>query len=149
MAEEQVGTILAIAVRTVKDGPMREIQRAEAAVDGGLAGDLASSPERGITFIAAGQWREATTLLKVDLPWHTRRANVLIEAGSLAHLIGKTVVLGEVRVAIKDETRPCGLMDQLHAGLKDALKPERRGGVHGQVLAGGAFSVGDAVMLAD
>lgn len=149
MAEEHVGTILAIAVRTVEDGPMREIQRAEATLDGGIKGDLASSPERGITFISAAQWRDAVRLLDTDLPWHTRRANVLIDADSLAHLIGKTVVFGRVRVAIKDETRPCGLMDQLHAGLKDALKPDCRAGVHGQVLAGGAFSVGDAVTLAD
>ena len=43
------------------------------------------------------------------------------------------------------ETQPCELMDRLHAGLWDALKPNCRAGVYGKVLTGGEFKVGDRV----
>jgi hypothetical protein len=36
-------------------------------------------------------------------------------------------------------------MDQQHQGLKEALKPDCRAGVHGQVISGGTVHVGDAV----
>ncbi|MFH1111309.1 MAG: hypothetical protein V1790_19250 [Planctomycetota bacterium] len=39
------------------------------------------------------------------------------------------------------------LMDQQHAGLRQALVPDCRGGVYGQVLAGGAVCIGDHVTL--
>jgi len=38
-------------------------------------------------------------------------------------------------------------MDQQHAGLRQALVPDCRGGVYGQVLTGGTILVGDAVTL--
>ncbi len=146
MSERVVGTIGAIAVRTAEDGPMREIDRAVATPDGGLDGDIAVSPDRGVTLISAVQWREVTAELKADLPWHTRRANVLVECARLGDLIGRTVQLGDVQVAIIAETKPCGIMDRLHPGLLQSLVPDCRGGVYGRVLTGGTFQTGDRLL---
>ena len=126
---------------------MREIDLAVAKIGGGIDGDLECTPDRGITFLASQQWRQVVRELGTDLPWHTRRANVLVDAPTLSGWIGKTVRIGEVQVAIKSETHPCGLMDRLHAGLKDALRPECRGGVYGRVTRGGSFRVGDEISL--
>ncbi len=148
MASEPIGRILAIALRTENHAPMRLIDAASASVDGGLAGDRQVSVERGITLISAAQWRETTTLLNTpELPWHTRRANLLIDAPRLDSWIGKTVRIGEVTLQICGETRPCGLMDEFQPGLRAALKPECRGGVHGRVLEAGTIRVGDAITL--
>ena len=127
MDNSPASRVAAIAVRTAVDGPMREIQRAVAAVDGGVDGDLDCAPDRGITFISSQQWLQVVRELGAELPWHTRRANVLVDAPELAYWIGKTIRVGGVEVAVKAETKPCGLMDQLHRGLKDALVPECRG----------------------
>ena len=143
MPERVVGTIGAIAVRTAEGGPMREIDRAVATRDGGLNGDIDVSPDRGVTFISAVQWREVAAELKTDLPWHTRRANVLVECAGLGDLIGRSVQLGDVQVAILAETKPCGIMDRLHPGLLKSLLPDCRGGVYGRVLTGGTFQTGD------
>ncbi|MEK6643350.1 MAG: MOSC domain-containing protein [Planctomycetota bacterium] len=143
MNTDLVGKVLSIAVRPDKRATLKEIPVANAVADGGIDGDHAVAPTRGITFISAKQWNDTLGELGADLPWHTRRANVLIDAPSLGHWIGKTIRVGEVEVEILDETRPCQLMDQLHNGLRAALKPDCRGGVLGRVSKSGSFRVGD------
>lgn len=147
MNEPEQPRVVAIAVRTVKNGPMREVVSAEAVEDGGLVGDLPVTEDRGITLIDRRQWQETIDELGADLPWHTRRANVLCEGLEMASLIGKTVHLGAIELEIVEETQPCQLMDQLHLGLREALKPDCRGGVHGRVVKGGTFSVGDSITV--
>jgi len=142
--------VAGIALRTAEGGPMREVKEAAAEVDGGLVGDMPKKkPRRGVTFLSASQWRDVTRELDAELPWHTRRANVLIEGcDSLASLIGKRIQIGEtLTVQIHDETNPCGMMEDLHRGLMKTLVPDCRGGVFGQVLTAGPVRVGDAVRV--
>lgn len=142
-----VGHVLAIAIKTAEGGPMHETRAAEAEKDGGLVGGVKPTPKRGLTFLASGAWKRICGELKIDIPWHTRRANVLIEAENIGNLIGKTIQFGHVIVDVLAETRPCDLMDQLQPGLKAALVPDVRAGVYGRVVSGGDFHVGDAVMM--
>jgi MOSC domain-containing protein YiiM len=142
-----IGAVLALALRTAVNGPMQEVREAVAAADGGLAGDLRSSPERGVTLISAPQWKQVCEELGVSLPWHTRRANVLLDLDRLELLAGRRLRIGQVELEVLSETKPCGLMDQQHAGLRNALRPEWRGGVCCRVLTGGVLRVGDAVEL--
>jgi len=105
--------VLAIALTPATSADMQEVESAVAEVDGGLVGSVRPTPERGVTFLAAAQWDAAMRELDRDLPWHTRRANVLVEADSLADLIGREVTVGAARLRITGETVPCGLMDKL------------------------------------
>ena len=155
-AEGQTGSpikVAGIALRTAEGGPMREAGEANAEVDGGLIGDVPKKErKRGITFLSAGQWREVTGELgAAELPWHTRRANVLLDGcGSLADLIGKRIKIGNgIELEIGGETLPCGLMDQLHSGLKNTLVPDCRAGVYGRVLTDGTIRIGDQVEILD
>lgn len=145
MAESAQGKVCAIAVRTEKLGPMREIGRASVVLGGGVEGDIEVKPRRGVTLIAKEQWERAMRELNADLPWHTRRANVLVEGLDLSTLIGRTVRIGTAEVLVHGETKPCALMDALHEGLKDALTPDMRAGVHAEVIFAGEFAVGDAI----
>lgn len=87
--------------------------------------------------------------LRIDLPWHTRRANLLIDTDTLAMLIGRTIHIGPVRVTVHAETKPCDEMDHYHPGLRQALVADCRGGVYGQIESDGQISVGDMVTIAD
>ncbi len=147
MAQRIVGTIEAIAVRTVKNGPMKELSRVEARADGGVDGDLPSALDRGITLLSADQWERVTRDLDRDLPWHTRRANVLVSGPGLGRLIGQEIQVGAVGVAVTGETKPCKLMDQLCPGLRAALTPECRGGVLGRITQSGTLAIGDDIVL--
>jgi MOSC domain-containing protein YiiM len=147
-----IGRVVDLAVRTrrpeVKVGPMQRVERVTAEVGAGLREDVVcTDPRRGLTLISAAQWAEVVRELAAELPWHTRRANVLIDAPDLSPLIGKTVRLGAVRLKVHDETRPCSLMDRLHQGLRAVLKPDCRAGVHGEVLIGGEIRVGDELVV--
>ena len=143
--QSSIGKVLAIAVRSVHRGPMIEVDQVQAYPGDCLAGDHGSSTQRGITLLASGQWQQVNQLLGVDLPWHTRRANLLIGVDTLAHLIGKRVRIGEIRVDIKAETKPCGEMDHWQPGLRDILSTECRGGVYGQIIDSGTIHVDDRV----
>ncbi len=145
----QQGTIKAIAIRTVKMGPMREIDRAEVVEGGGITEDIKVSPKRGVSFISAEQWDEVTQELGADLPWHTRRANVLVSGMNLKALHDKRIKVGSAVVHILDETTPCELMDELHQGLRAALTPDWRGGVLGRVEQAGEFKPGDLIETMD
>ena len=141
------GKILAIAVRTARLGPMKEVSEAKAVVDEGILGDRKVHPDRGVTLLSLESWEAVQKDLGVELPWYTRRANVLVEGLDLGQTIGGTLALGAVRLEIKGETDPCQAMELFRAGLQAALVPDRRGGVHGRVAQGGFFRPGDPVVL--
>jgi MOSC domain-containing protein YiiM len=147
--ELAIGWVAGIAVRTRRHGAMREVESATAHAGHGIEGDLSVSASRGITLIADERWRETLDQLHTELPWYTRRANVLTVGVPLADLIGRRVRVGEIELHLLGETHPCQLMDEQYPGLMQALKPNIRAGVHGRVLVGGTFRVGDGVTVLD
>jgi len=139
------GKIVAIAIRTEKNGPMRELERATGVQNQGLAEDLPCSTERGLSLLSQHQWETVQTEMGKQLPWHTRRANVLVDAGTLEPLLGKRLRIGQLEMEVLDETTPCGLMDKIEPGLRKTLSPEFRGGVLGRICVGGEIKVGDQI----
>lgn len=135
--------VLALALRTSVRGPMHEVEVASAEPNGGLQGDHGTSARRGITFLAKEDWEAACRAVGADLPWHARRANVLVEGRGLLGLVGREVRVGELRIRVEGETCPCARMDERRSGLRAALEPEGRGGVYGRVLEGGTLRIGD------
>lgn len=147
MSEAFEGTITAIALKPKKGGPMQLVDAAMVYEDG-LEGNI--SQERHITLLSREQWDTAQRELGGEMPWETRRANVLVEGiASFNEVIGQRVKLGEVTLRVTGETRPCSQMDHVQPGLQAALKPECRGGVHGRVVNSGTIRVGDRVALGE
>jgi MOSC domain-containing protein YiiM len=82
------------------------------------------------------------------LPWHARRANLLIECLRLPREAGTVIAIGaSLRIEVTVETEPCERMEALQAGLRAALTPDWRGGVCGRVLTDGEIAVGDEVRI--
>ena len=144
-SEHARGRVVGIALRSRAGGPMREVDEASAPVDGWLEGDHGGSARRGVTLLSREAWAAVNAELETDLPWPTRRANVCVEGLALLPVVGQRLRVGELELAILDETRPCERMDRLQPGLQDALGPQGRGGVYGRVHVGGRVAVGDAV----
>lgn len=146
----RIATVRAIALKTAVGGPMRQVSSARAFTGGGLEGSADVALDRGVTLISEPQWGEAMRELNADAPWHTRRANVLLDAAALGGLIGKRIRIGAIELLVTEETKPCGQMEAALAGLRGALKPDCRGGVCCRVVQGGEFRIGDVVeMLPD
>jgi MOSC domain-containing protein YiiM len=127
---------------------METLARAEIDPVTGVAHDFHGDPgPRQVTVISAGAWRDVCRELGAELPWTLRRANLLVEGIERKHSTGAILGIGPVRLRITGEIPPCSRMDEQHAGLTEALRPEWRGGVSCTVLAGGTVAAGDAVTL--
>jgi MOSC domain-containing protein YiiM len=142
-----MGTLRAIAVREASRAPMKEQQQVEVTVTQGIVQDYRGTGWRQVTLLDTKQWQQVIAEVGVDLPWHTRRANLLLEGISLPDTVGKRLQIGECVLAIGGETTPCPRMDELQPGLRRTLTPEMRGGVWGKVLRGGHLRVGDSVRV--
>lgn len=78
-----------------------------------------------------------------------RRANVMVSGIRLANSRMQILTLGDVRIQLYGETRPCERMDAQVDGLTGALDPEWNGGAFGVVLDDGTISLGDTATLDD
>ena len=142
-------TLQGIAVRGASRAPMREVQEASVTVTDGIVEDYRGTGLRQVTFIDAGQWRQVVGELGVDLPWHTRRANLLVDGLDLPATVGGRLRIGDCLFEIHGETEPCERMEELQAGLRAGLVPQMRGGVWGKVLESGQLRVGQSVEIAE
>jgi MOSC domain-containing protein YiiM len=142
-----LGTLRAIAVRTASRAPMQERQRVTVTVEQGIVEDYRGAGLRQVTFLSAQQWQEVLAELGVDLPWHTRRANLLIDGLDLSSSIGERLQIGTCLFTIYGETEPCQRMDELHPGLRQTLWPSLRAGVWGKVVQGGILEVEQRVQI--
>jgi MOSC domain-containing protein YiiM len=141
------GTVRAIAVRAHPRSAMAEIPECMLIAGQGLAGETGRSRKRSVTLLSLDRWRDVRRELAGDVPWHFRRANLLVEGVDLAAAVGHVLAIGPARVRVHGETKPCALMDQMHSGLRAALVPAFRGGVYGEIIVGGFIRVGDPVVL--
>jgi MOSC domain-containing protein YiiM len=140
-----MGLLLAIARAPVKRGPLGPISEGVVDVKDGLVGDgRGARPDRQVTVVFREGWEAACRDLGVELPWTTRRANLLVEGVEVPRE-GRRLVIGSVVFEVTQETQPCQLMEAAHRGLRAALTPEWRGGVCCRVVAGGTIRVGDRV----
>ena len=140
-----MGHLLAIAHAPVKRGPLTCLSEAEVGVAAGVIGDARGKrPGRQVTVVFREGWDAACRELGVELPWITRRANLLVE-GVPVPREGKRLVIGALVLEVTQETQPCQVMEAAHRGLRAALTPEWRGGVCCRVVQGGTIRVGDRV----
>ena len=142
------GTLRAIAVAPKKRAPMVVVDRATITREKGIAGDARGHlPGRQVTVVFEDDWQAACDVLAQDIPWTTRRANLLVGGVEVPRRIGARLRIGEVLLEVREETKPCGLMEKAVTGLKAALKPGWRGGLRCVVLEGGAIAPGDEVAV--
>ena len=141
------GTLQGIAVRNARRALMQERQKVDVTVAQGIVDDYRGAGLRQVTFLSIQQWQETMQELGVDLPWYTRRANLLIDGIDLSEAVGQQLQIGECLFTIYGETEPCQRMDELQNGLQHALKPDLRAGVWGKVVRGGHLEIGQRVQL--
>ena len=142
------GQLLGIATRPVRHAPMHEVVAARITVESGVNGDARGKPgRRQVSVITRQAWEAACAELGINLPWTTRRANLLIDGVDLQGKIGYELRVGDAVLTISGETRPCEVMERAYPGLKAALKPEWRGGVICRVTRSGEVTVGSEVVL--
>lgn len=140
-----MGTIRGIWIKRSHGGRMDAAARAELVAGRGLKGDATQGGRRQVTLLSLDRWRERTAALPGPPDPAIRRANLLVEGIDLDHSRGRILCVGDARIRIFGETRPCRQMDEACPGLQAALDPAWAGGAFGEVVGGGAIEVGSAV----
>jgi MOSC domain-containing protein YiiM len=145
---EIVGRLAGIARRERKRAPMETLDAAEISSVTGVAGDSRGSPGlRQVTVLSARDWQATCDELGQQVPWTTRRSNLLVDAMDLPREPGRIIAIGQVRLRIGGEISPCSRMDDQVQGLTKALQADWRGGVGCEVLQGGNIRIGDTVSV--
>jgi MOSC domain-containing protein YiiM len=138
----------AIYVWPVSRGNPVALDRVSAVAGVGLDGDRQRGKKRQVTLLDADAWADATREAGSDAPPVRRRANLVLRGVPLAaDSIGRRLRIGDVVLLVRGETTPCHRMDDIHPGLRDAMKPAFRGGVFCSIETGGTLSVGDSVSV--
>ena len=142
-------TVAGIAFREKPKAPMTEIDSVEITCEQGVVPDTRGKPgKRQVTVLSLEAWQTACAELSAELPWTTRRANLLIDGLIFSAAdVGKILQIGDVRLQITIETDPCHRMDAQFQGLTAALLPDWRAGVCCRVLQAGQIRRGDSACL--
>jgi MOSC domain-containing protein YiiM len=139
------GSIIGIALKSRRRGPMVLKEKAPLHKNIGLDGVVTSEGFRQVTLIESEKWADVQRELGVDLPWFERRANLLTQGIELRDLVGRQVLIGSAIVEILDELEPCARMHEIHPSLYETLVPDYRGGAFGRILQNGVVRVGDGI----
>lgn len=135
--------LLGIAVKQQRKGAVTLHDEAMVSIHAGIVGDWRGKPgNRQVTLMSLMDWQAACHELGIELPWQTRRANLLVDDLPLYQSTGARIIVGESVLEITGETDPCERMEEAQPGLFRALASNWRGGVTCRVIANGAIHVG-------
>lgn len=150
----QTGRLGGIARHKRSRGPVETVPCVHVTEGEGVRGDYRGairpgrSGKRQITLMEAESWAAALAELKVELPWHVRRVNLLVHGVRLPRERGAIIAIGEsLRIRVNCECDPCSRMDEIAPGLNAVLLPDWRGGVCGKVICDGDIAIGDEVRI--
>ena len=124
---------------------MDERETAVLVLEQGLEANANQGGKRQVTLLDVDSWEELLSEMATALDPSVRRANLLVSGVSLRESRGRILALGESRLRIDGETRPCERMEEACTGLQEVMRPKWRGGAYAEVLEGGQIRVGDAV----
>ncbi len=136
------GTISHLQIKVARDAPMQARDVLHAVADLGLDGDVnaRAGSARQVLFM------DEETLAAFELPNGRVRENITTRGIALQTLAaGARVRAGAAVFEITKPCDPCGFIDDIRPGLREAMEGKR--GMLARVIQGGELRVGDAIEI--
>ena len=143
------GRVEQLWVKRAHKGPMDAQTAIELVPARGVAGSADRGGRRQVTLLEREVWEAMMRELGSDAGPETRRANVLVSGIDLRKSRGRVLRIGQARVRIAGEVKPCERMEESVPGLRALMFPDWRGGAFAEILEGGSVAVGDTVAWDD
>jgi MOSC domain-containing protein YiiM len=141
-----VSRLEAIWIKRAHRRPTEAVDSARMVPGHGLEGNVPNGSFRQVTLIEKEVWENLMAQVHADASPARRRANLMVSGGvGLARSRGRILKIGSVRLEIAGETKPCEQMEQVTAGLQQAMSLNWGGGAYARVLDEGTIAVGDPV----
>jgi len=134
-----------IWIKRAHGGSMDSADRATLVTGRGLVGNADQGGRRQVTLIDLERWHELMDRVGGDLETSARRANLVIDSLDLFDSRGRILRIGNARLRVWGETRPCERMEDALPALKAAMRERWGGGAFAEVIDGGNIAVGDVV----
>ena len=136
-----------IWIKRMHRGPMDPASTASVVAGKGIVGNANQGGKRQVTIVSSKNWEDVTAPLGETPDPRLRRANLLVSDVDFVNSRGKILKIGNIRIRIYGETRPCEQMEAAVPGLQAAMSVPWGGGAFGEVLDDGEIAVGDTVEL--
>ena len=145
--------VIKIGITSLNNKKIEEVDSIEVQSNKGVIGDRHfkeyNDPYCQLSLIESENIDYYNTKFGLNIPYIDFRRNIITKGLKLNDLVGKKLLIGNVKVEVIDLCRPCRhLTEMLNQDniLKEFL---RRGGLRCQILSSSNISVGDKINIID
>ena len=145
--------VFKLGISTNNNQPINEVSSIEVLANQGVVGDRHfkefNDPYNQLSLIESENIDYYNTKFSLNIPYIDFRRNIITKGIQLNNLVGKKILVGNVKLEVIDLCRPCKHLSEV-LGQDNIIKEFlRRGGLRCQILTTSNIEVGDKIEVLD